>query len=46
LNLTFEVTDTQTRDKLGNASSQLISALSERGIPVTHTQFTRNEHAE
>lgn len=45
LNLTFDVSDTQTRDKLGNASSQLIAALSERGIPVVHTQITQNEHA-
>ena len=45
LNLSFEVSDAQTRDKLGNASSQLVSALSERGIPVIHTQITQNEHA-
>jgi flagellar hook-length control protein FliK len=45
LNLSFDVSDAQTRDKLGNASSQLIAALSERGIPVVHTQITQNEHA-
>jgi hypothetical protein len=45
LNLSFEVTDAKTRDRLGNASSQLTTALSERGIPVVHTQFTQNEHA-
>ncbi|ADE10855.1 flagellar hook-length control protein FliK [Sideroxydans lithotrophicus] len=45
LNLVFDVSDTQTRDKLGSASSQLIAALSERGIPVVHTQITQNEHA-
>jgi flagellar hook-length control protein FliK len=45
LNLSFDVADAQTRDKLGNASSQLIAALSERGIPVVHTQITQNEHA-
>lgn len=45
LNLSFDVSDTRTRDKLGSASSQLIAALSERGIPVTHTQITQNEHA-
>jgi hypothetical protein len=45
LNLTLDVTDAQTRDKLGNASSQLLAALSERGIPVVHTQITQNEHA-
>jgi flagellar hook-length control protein FliK len=45
LNLTFDVSDAQTRDKLGSASSQLVAALSERGIPVVHTQITQNEHA-
>jgi flagellar hook-length control protein FliK len=45
LNLSFDVVDTQTRDKLGNASSQLIAALAERGIPVINTQITQNEHA-
>ena len=45
LNLAFDVSDAQTRDKLGNASSQLLAALSERGIPVIHTQITQNEHA-
>jgi hypothetical protein len=45
LNLSLDVSDAQTRDKLGNASSQLVAALSERGIPVTHTQITQNEHA-
>jgi hypothetical protein len=46
LSLAFDVSDTQTRDKLGNASSQLTAALAERGIPVVHTQITQNEHAE
>jgi flagellar hook-length control protein FliK len=45
LNLTFGAANAQTRDKLGNASSQLIAALSERGIPVTHTQIVQNELA-
>ncbi len=45
LSLSLDVADTQTRDKLGSASSQLVAALTERGIPVTHTQITRNEHA-
>lgn len=45
LSLSLETTDTKTRDKLSSASSQLIAALSERGIPVTHTQIIRNEHA-
>ena len=41
LNLSLEVADTQTRERMGNASSQLIAALSERGIPVVHTQITQ-----
>jgi flagellar hook-length control protein FliK len=45
LNLSFEVSDAQTRDRLGNASSQLLAALTERGIPVVHTQITQHEHA-
>jgi Flagellar hook-length control protein FliK len=46
LNLSFDVADAQTRDKLGNASSQLIAALSERGIPVIHTQITQTLPAQ
>lgn len=46
LNLSLDVTDGQTRDKLGNASSQLVTALSERGIPVTHTQITQTFPAQ
>lgn len=45
LNLSFEVADAQTRERMGNASPQLMAALSERGIPVVNTQFTQNEHA-
>lgn len=45
LKLSLDVADAKTRDKLGSASSQLVAALSERGIPVTHTQITRHEHA-
>jgi flagellar hook-length control protein FliK len=45
LNLSLDVSDPQAREKLGNASSQLMAALSERGIPVVHTQITQNEHA-
>lgn len=45
LNLSFEVADAQTRERMGNASSQLMAALSERGIPFVNTQFTQNEHA-
>jgi flagellar hook-length control protein FliK len=45
LNLSLDVTDEQTRTMLGNASSQLIAALTERGIPVTQTQITQNEPA-
>lgn len=45
LNLSLDVSDAQAREKLGNASSQLMAALSERGISVVHTQITQNEHA-
>jgi flagellar hook-length control protein FliK len=45
LNLSFEVADAQTRERLGSASSQLMTALSERGIPVVHTQIIQNEHS-
>lgn len=45
LNLSLEVSDAETRDRMGNASSQLLAALAKRGIPVTHTQITQNEHA-
>jgi flagellar hook-length control protein FliK len=45
LNLAFEIADAQTRERMGNASPQLMAALSERGIPVVNTQFTQNEHA-
>ncbi|OIR15879.1 flagellar hook-length control protein FliK [mine drainage metagenome] len=41
LNLSLDVGDAQTRERMGNASSQLIAALSERGIPVVHTQITQ-----
>jgi flagellar hook-length control protein FliK len=44
LKLALDVTDAQTRDKLGSASSQLIAALSGRGISVSQTQITQNEH--
>ena len=45
LNLSLDVSGAQAREKLGNASSQLTAALSERGISVVHTQITQNEHA-
>ena len=41
LNLSLGAADAQTRDMMGNASSQLVAALSERGIPVVHTQITQ-----
>jgi len=44
LSLTLNASDAQTRDRLGSASAQLIAALSERGIPVTHTQIKNDEH--
>jgi hypothetical protein len=46
LNLALDVSDPQTRDKLGSASSQLLAALAERGISVTHTQINQHEHTE
>jgi hypothetical protein len=46
LNLSLDVSDAQTREKLGNASSQLVAALSERGIPVTQTQITQTLPAQ
>jgi flagellar hook-length control protein FliK len=45
LNLSLEVSGAKARDRLSNASSQLTAALSERDIPVVHTQITQNEHA-
>jgi hypothetical protein len=45
LSLSLDVSDAETRDRMSNASSQLVAALTERGIPVTHTLITRNEHA-
>ena len=45
LNLSIDASNVQARERLGNASPQLIAALSERGIPVVHTQITQNEHA-
>jgi flagellar hook-length control protein FliK len=44
LKLSLDVTDAQAREKLGSATSQLLAALSERGITVVHTQITQNEH--
>ena len=41
LNLSLGAADAQTRDMMGNASSQLVAALSERGIPVVHAQITQ-----
>ncbi|MBI4809575.1 MAG: flagellar hook-length control protein FliK [Nitrosomonadales bacterium] len=45
LNLKLEASDEQTRTMLGSASSQLIAALTERGIPVTQTTILENEPA-
>ncbi|MBI5007551.1 MAG: flagellar hook-length control protein FliK [Nitrosomonadales bacterium] len=45
LNLKLEVSDEQTRTMMGNTSSQLVAALSERGIPVIQTQISPNEPA-
>ncbi|OIR11444.1 flagellar hook-length control protein FliK [mine drainage metagenome] len=45
LKLSFSAPDAQTRAMLNSASSQLIAALAERGINVTHSQISQNEHA-
>lgn len=45
LNLKLEVSDEQSRTLLGEASPQLVAALTERGIPVTQTLVTPNEPA-
>lgn len=45
LNLSLEASDAKTRDRMGNASSQLVAALADRGISVTHTRINQNEHA-
>lgn len=45
LNLSIDASNVQAREKLRNASPQLMAALSERGIPVVHTQVTQNEHS-
>ncbi len=45
LSLSLGAANAQTRDRMSNASSQLVAALSERGIPVVHTQITPNELA-
>lgn len=43
LKLSFSVPDAQTRAMLNSSSPQLIAALSERGINVTHSQISPNE---
>lgn len=43
LNLTLNTDTTTTRAALGNASSQLVAALSDRGIPVISTLVTQGE---
>ncbi|HLP98544.1 MAG TPA: flagellar hook-length control protein FliK [Sideroxyarcus sp.] len=45
LNLALDVADPQSRERLGKASSQLVAALTERGIPVIQTKIGANEHA-
>lgn len=46
LNLALDTSNAQTRERLGKASSQLVAALTERGIPVIQTKITANEHTE
>jgi hypothetical protein len=45
VNLTLNARDAMTRDLLGNASTQLVSALNERDIPVLQTRIEPMEDA-
>ncbi|MFA7399497.1 MAG: flagellar hook-length control protein FliK [Sideroxydans sp.] len=45
VNLTFSARDEKTRELLGNASTQLVSALNERDIPVLQTRIEKMEEA-
>ncbi len=45
LSLTLDAGATATRTALGNASSQLVAALSDNGIPVISTLVTQHEPA-
>ncbi|HEU0186950.1 MAG TPA: flagellar hook-length control protein FliK [Gallionellaceae bacterium] len=45
LSLVLEASDSDTRARLGNASSRLVAALKERGIVTTSALVTQHEHA-
>jgi hypothetical protein len=45
INLTLHARDAKTRELLGSASSQLVSALNERDIPVLQTRIEQMEDA-
>lgn len=45
VNLTLNARDEKTRELLGNASTQLVSALNERDIPVLQTRIEKMEEA-
>ncbi len=45
VNLSFSARDEKTRELLGNASTQLVSALNERDIPVLQTRIEKMEEA-
>lgn len=44
LSLTLDATDSATRAKLGNASSRLVAALSERGITTASTLVNQHDN--
>lgn len=46
LSLRLEANNELTRERLGNATSQLVATLTELGIPVTQTMVVQHEHAE
>lgn len=43
LSLTLNASTTTTRTALGNASSQLVATMSDRGIPIVSTLVTQHE---
>jgi flagellar hook-length control protein FliK len=45
VNLTLNARDEKTRELLGNASPQIVSALNERNIPVLQTRIEKMEEA-
>lgn len=46
LSLTLNASTTATRTALGNASSQLVATMSDRGIPIVSTLVTQHEPTE